>query len=409
MELKTKFQYTYFIHSYKIRDNKYSKYIQRLLKNPKCKLRIFEKHKDIGIYNFFTPKVKNYMFSTFDFTKSKIRRLEELPVETKAAILSKEPCIMFEYDIEKDIQGKAGEQKGIFFKIRKVEIVCFNTGICMLSLKTDIENSEYFSDVLNFNYKFNKLNSEEALVDYDKIRIQTDKFEGALTFKKFIDELTGGNLAEVGNIDTQEYLTFAYTCIDQSYWSNAMDFERIKSDYIKYVKVLPNDNSVSYSSFGMTKIIDKWNYAKLGITKSGVTLLTSSIDLNNYTVLPQDFENQYLYAYMLLSYMKIYLRMIKLEFRQKVNIKSTRKKLLQFTKELWIQEITNDDIGTLYYHNLKEVLELDNLYFKVKNQYDLVYKELNVEKNIKTNVIITIILVTTLILNIVSYFALIKK
>ena len=221
--------------------------------------------------------------------------------------------------------------------------------------------------------------------------------------------MTGGNLAEVGNIDTQEYLTFAYTCIDQSYWSNAMDFERIKSDYIKYVKVLPNDNSVSYSSFGMTKIIDKWNYAKLGITKSGVTLLTSSIDLNNYTVLPQDFENQYLYAYMLLSYMKIYLRMIKLEFRQKVNIKSTRKKLLQFTKELWIQEITNDDIGTLYYHNLKEVLELDNLYFKVKNQYDLVYKELNVEKNIKTNVIITIILVTTLILNIVSYFALIKK
>ncbi|MCI8587269.1 MAG: hypothetical protein HFJ49_01490 [Clostridia bacterium] len=409
MELKTKFQYTYFIHSYKIRDNKYSKYIQRLLKNPKCKLKIFEKHKDIGIYNFFTPKVRNYMFSTFDFTKSKIRRLEELPVETKAAILSKEPCIMFEYDIEKDIQGKAGEQKGIFFKIRKVEIVCFNTGICMLSLKTDIENSEYFSDVLNFNYKFNKLNSEEALVDYDKIRIQTDKFEGALTFKKFIDELTGGNLAEVGNIDTQEYLTFAYTCIDQSYWSNAMDFERIKSDYIKYVKVLPNDNSVSYSSFGMTKIIDKWNYAKLGITKSGVTLLTSSIDLNNYTVLPQDFENQYLYAYMLLSYMKIYLRMIKLEFRQKVNIKSTRKKLLQFTKELWIQEITNDDIGTLYYHNLKEVLELDNLYFKVKNQYDLVYKELNVEKNIKTNVIITIILVTTLILNIVSYFALIKK
>ena len=409
MELKTKFQYTYFIHSYKIRDNKYSKYIQRLLKNPKCKLKIFEKHKDIGIYNFFTPKVRNYMFSTFDFTKSKIRRLEELPVETKAAILSKEPCIMFEYDIEKDIQGKAGEQKGIFFKIRKVEIVCFNTGICMLSLKTDIENSEYFSDVLNFNYKFNKLNSEEALVDYDKIRIQTDKFEGALTFKKFIDELTGGNLAEVGNIDTQEYLTFAYTCIDQSYWSNAMDFERIKSDYIKYVKVLPNDNSVSYSSFGMTKIIDKWNYAKLGITKSGVTLLTSSIDLNNYTVLPQDFENQYLYAYMLLSYMKIYLRMIKLEFIQKVNIKSTRKKLLQFTKELWIQEITNDDIGTLYYHNLKEVLELDNLYFKVKNQYDLVYKELNVEKNIKTNVIITIILVTTLILNIVSYFALIKK
>lgn len=409
MELKTKFQYTYFIHSYKIKENKYNKYIQRLLKNPNCKLRIFEKHKDIGIYNYFTPKMRDYMFNTFNFTKTKLRKLEELPIETKSAILAKEPCIMFEYDIEKDIQGKAEERKGIFFKIRKIEIICFNTGICFLNLKTDIENSEYFSDVLNFNYKFNQLNSEESLVDYDKIRIQTDKFEGALPFKKFIEELTGSNLIEYRNIDTQNYLTFGYTCIDQIYWRNALDFEKIKSDYIRYVKILPNDNSVAYNSFGMTKVIDKWNYAKLGMTKAGVTLFASSIDLNNYTVLPQEFENQYLYTYILLSYMKIYLKFIKMEFKQRTNIKATRKKFLQFTKDLWIQEITNEDIGTLYYQDLKEVLELDSMYLKVKNQYDIFYKELNVEKNIKTNIVITVVLVMSLILNILSYIALIKK
>lgn len=409
MELKTKFQYTYFIHSYKIKENKYNKYIQKLLKNSRCTLKIFEKNKDIGIYNFFTPKVRDYMFGTFNFTKAKIKRLEDLPIETKSAILAKEPCIMFEYDIEKDIQGKAEDPKGIFFKIRKLEIVCFNTGICFLTIKTNIENSEYFSDVLNFNYKFNKLNSEEALVDYDKIRIQTDKFEGALTFNKFIEELTGNNLVDPINIDTHNYLTFGYTCIDQSYWSNVMDFEKIKSDYIKYVKVLPNDNSVSYSSFGMTKIIDKWNYAKLGITKSGVTLLASSIDLNNYTVLPQDFENQYLYTYILLTYMKIYLKLIKTEFKLRINIKGTRKKLVQFTKELWIQEITDDDIGTLYYQSLKEVLELDSIYFKVKNQYDLIYKECNLEKNMKTNIIIAVVVVSSLILNLWSYIMLMKN
>lgn len=409
MELKTKFQYTYFIHSYKIKENKYNKYIQKLLKNPKCTLKIFEKHKDIGIYNYFTPKIRDYMFSTFNFTKTKMRKLEELPIETKSAILSKEPCIMFEYDIEKDIQGKAETPRGIFFKIRKIEIICFNAGICFVILKTDIENSENFSDVLNFNYKFNKLNSEEALVDYDKIRIQTDRFEGALTFNRFIEELTGSNLIELRNIDTQKYLTFAYTCIDQSYWRNALDFEKIKSDYIRYVKILPNDNSVAYNGFGMTKVIDKWNYAKLGMTKEGVTLFASSIDLNNYTVLPQEYENQYLYTYILISYMKVNLKLIKTEFKQRTNIKSTRRKFLQFTKDLWIQEITNDDIGTIYYQDLKEVLELDSMYLKVKNQYDLFYKELNVEKNVKTNIIITAVLVMSLILNILSYIALIKR
>lgn len=409
MELKTKYQYTYFIHSYKIKENKYNKYIQKLLKNEKCKLKIFEKHKDIGIYNYFSSKVKDYMFSTFNFTKAKIKRLEELPLETKSAVLAKEPCIMFEYEIPKDIQGKTEEQRGIFFKIRKMEIICFNTGICFLNLKTDLENSEYFADVLNFNYKFNKLNTEEALVDYDKIRIQTDAFEGALTFRKFIEELAGGNLVEVGNIDTNNYLTFSYTCIDQSHWSNVMDFEKIKSDYIKYVKILPNDNNVAYNSFGLMKIIDKWNYARLGMTKEGVTLLASSIDMNNYTILPQEYENQYLYTYIFVSYMKIYLKSMKTEFKQKSNIKNTRKKFLQFTKDVWIQEITNDDIGTLYYKNLREVLELDSIYMKVRNQYDIFYKELNVEKNIKTNVIITVILVITLILNIISYIMIIKN
>ena len=213
----------------------------------------------------------------------------------------------------------------------------------------------------------------------------------------------GGNLVEATNIDTHNYLTFGYTCIDQSHWSSIMDFEKIKSDYIKYVKVLPNDDCACYNSYGMTKVIDKWKYAKLGITKAGVTLLASSIDLNNYTVLPQEFENQYLYTYVLLSYMKIYLQEIKADFRQNTNIKNTRKKFLQFTKDLWIQDITNDDIGTLYYQDLKEVLELENMYVKVKNQYDLFYKELNLEKNEKTNKIMTVMLVISLILNIISY------
>ena len=38
MELKTRYQYTYFIYPYVIEQNKYSKYLQNLLRNKKCTL-----------------------------------------------------------------------------------------------------------------------------------------------------------------------------------------------------------------------------------------------------------------------------------------------------------------------------------------------------------------------------------
>ena len=78
------------------------------------------------------------MFNSFNWNKTKLARLDELPLDTKAAILAKNPCTIFEYTIKKDIQGKISEKNGIFFKIPKIEIICFNTGICFLSIKTNI-------------------------------------------------------------------------------------------------------------------------------------------------------------------------------------------------------------------------------------------------------------------------------
>lgn len=409
MELKTKFQYTYFIYPYMVKESRYTRYIQKLLKNTRCTLRIFEKTKDSGLYSYFNPKIRNYMFSTFNFNKTKLKKLEELPEDTRAAVLAKIPCIIFEYNLAKDIQGKTSLQEGIFFKIQKLEIICFNTGICFLNIKTNVEDSQNFSDILNFNYKFRSINSDEALTDFDNIRIQTDSFDDIKTFRKFISELTGTNLIEVNNIDidTQKFLTYSYTCIDQTNWSDTSQFENIKSNYIKYVKILSNDNNAIYNNSNM-KIIEKWNYAKLGLTKLGVTLFTSSIDINNYTVLPHEYENQYLYTYILILYMKIYLKVINSEFKTGTNINKTRKKFIDFTKNIWIQEMTNDDIGTLYYHNLKEVLELDNIYLDLKNKYDILYKELNIEKNMRANAIIVIILGISLVFNVLNYIALLK-
>ena len=83
-----------------------------------------------------------------------------MDLKMKATLLSKKYCNVFEYILDKDIPGKLGEKDGIFFDINKVEIVCFNTGICFLLMKTVLDTGSSFSDVLNFNYKFRDIQSK---------------------------------------------------------------------------------------------------------------------------------------------------------------------------------------------------------------------------------------------------------
>ena len=403
MELKTKYQYTYFIYPFAIKESKYTKYLLKLLKDENCKLRIFRKDKDLDLYSYFSHRARNYMFSSFNLSKTKLAKLEELPLDTKAAILAKNPCTIFEYTIKKDIQGKTAERNGIFFKITKIEIICFNTGICFLCIKTNIEESDKFSDLLNFNYKFRDINQEFAnLNNYDNIRVQTDYFDDVRSFKEFIEDLTGPTAESIKlEIDTERFFTYSYVCIDQENWNNANEFDKIRNSYIKYLNILPSDNSVNFSKDEM-KVISKWNYAKLGITKQGVTLFSSSCDMNNFTLFPQEFQEQYLYTYILALYTKIYLKKINLEFKQGIQLKKTRKEFIKFTETLWINEVTLQDTGSLFNQYLKDVLELKNMYFDTKNKYDILYKEMNIEKSAKNNALIVLLLLAAVAINIIN-------
>ncbi|MCI8273131.1 MAG: hypothetical protein HFJ55_03500 [Clostridia bacterium] len=400
MELKTKYQYTYFIYPYVIKEAKYSKYLLRLLKDKNCKLRIFRKDKDLDIYSYFSHRVRDYMFNSFNLSKTRLLKLDELPLDTKAAILAKNGCTIFEYTMEQDIQGITAERDGIYFKIPKIEIICFNTGICFLCIKTNISGSNQFTDVLNFNYKFRDINQEYSnMKNYDNIRVQTDYFSDVKYFKEFIRNLTGSNIEAMKlDINTERFLTYSYTCIDQEGWNSNNEFEKIKENYMKYLNILSSDNSINYSREDM-KIISKWKYAKLGVTKQGVTLFCSSCDINNYTVFPQEFQDQYLYTYILAMYMKIYLKKINLEFRQEKKIKKTRKEFIKFTQNLWINEVTQEDTGALYYQYLKDVLELYTIFDDTKNKYDILYKELNIERNSRVNAAIIALLALTLCIN----------
>lgn len=410
MELKTNYQYTYFIHPFVIKDGKYQKYILKMLKDKNCNLKIFQKEKDLKLYKYFLPKMRELLFSSFSYGNSKIKKLEELPIETRAALLAKNPCNIFEYTIKKDIQGKLEQNNGIFFTIQKIEIICFSTGICFLSFKTNIEEYEEFANVLNFNYKFRDINNEIAnLENYDNIRIQTDSFADTKTFQDFIYEIAGPNTeATKLNIETERFLTYSYVCVNQDAWNSNHHFDEIKYQFIKYANILPADSSRDYE-YEKIETFSKWKYAKLGLTKLGMTLFSSSSDMNNYTILPEEYENQYFYTYILNLYKKIYLKKIELDFKDITKIKKARKKFVEFTKNLWIQEITEDETGSLLNHKLQEVFELDKLYSEVKNKYDILYKELNIEKEKKTSIIIAVVLMISLVLNVLNFMVLMSK
>ena len=166
---------------------------------------------------------------------------------------------------------------------------------------------------------------------------------------------------------------------------------------------MSNDNNTNSLIKENSKVIATSKYAKIGLSKLGVNLLSSDCDINNYTVLPTEFENQYFYIYILSLYLKVYLKKLNYEFKEGKEIEKTRKKFIDFTKNLWIQEITSEDIGSLYYTYLKDVLEIEKIYNDVKNKYNILYSELKIEKNEKMSGFIFLILIVTLITNIINF------
>lgn len=408
MELKMNYQYTYFVHPFVVKESKFQKYIQSLLRNKNFKLRVFQKSKDIELYNYFSPKTREMLFSGFAHSKSKLEKLEALPDDTKSAILSKYPCTIFEYKLEEDIQGKTVEDKGIFFKIQKIEVICFNSGICFFIMKTNVEDSKDFADILNFNYKFRDIKQENVLNNYDKIYLQTSTFSDVSKLTEFIKSITGSDIETMKlDIDTQRFLTYSYVCIDREAWNSNKNFEDIEYNFVKYANFLAADNSVDLKQNKAVEF-SQWKYAKFGFTKQGVVLFTSSSDINNFTDLPDKFENEYFYTYILNLYKKIYLKKLETEFKKSSNLKVTRKKFIEFTKNLWVLDITEDEIGSNINYRLSKVFELDKLYYEIKTKYDILYKEMNIEKNSKGIIFVTIILVISLIFNVLNYVEMIK-
>ncbi len=397
MELKTRYQYTYFIYPYVIEEKNYSKYLLKLLKDKKCTMKKFDIAKDLSIYQNFLPNIRKFMFWSFNYTKQQMRELESLDNELKANILSKYPCTMFDYNIKQNVQGKVQNEDGIYFDITKVELICFNTGICFLLFKTiiDGENNK-FSDVVNFNYKFRDITSKaDELKEFENIKIQTSIFKDSKDIIKFIKDITGNtSLAEDLNIDQERFITYSYACISQEDWNDNVDIKTIEKLFFKFFKVLPAHKELNdiITEDYFNKLPNS-KYIKYGFSNVGTALLTSDIAVDNYTKLPFRFENEQLYLYILCLYKKFYLAKVNYELDRK----DCQQEFLSFTKNFLIEEVSNDETESCLEKNWSEKLDIDRMFNKIKNKYDMLYKSTNVEKTkIKQNIIILILIVIML-------------
>lgn len=397
MELKTRYQYTYFIYPYVIEEKNYSKYLLKLLKDKKCTMKKFDIAKDLSIYQNFLPNIRKFMFWSFNYTKQQMRELESLDNELKANILSKYPCTMFDYNIKQNVQGKVQNEDGIYFDITKVELICFNTGICFLLFKTiiDGENNK-FSDVVNFNYKFRDITSKaDELKEFENIKIQTSIFKDSKDIIKFIRDITGNtSLAEDLNIDQERFITYSYACISQEDWNDNVEIKTIEKLFFKFFKVLPAHkelNDIITEDYFNKPPNSK--YIKYGFSNVGTALLTSDIAVDNYTKLPFRFENEQLYLYILCLYKKFYLAKVNYELDRK----DCQQEFLSFTKNFLIEEVSNDETESCLEKNWSEKLDIDRMFNKIKNKYDMLYKSNNVEKTkIKQNIVILILIVIML-------------
>ena len=88
MELKTSYQYTYFIYPFAIKEENYKKYVSNLMKNRNYQIKFFDSFKNVELFKYFVPNVKEKMFQDFTFTTEKINKFEKLSYSYKLKILS---------------------------------------------------------------------------------------------------------------------------------------------------------------------------------------------------------------------------------------------------------------------------------------------------------------------------------
>ena len=226
---------------------------------------------------------------------------------------------------------------------------------------------------------------------------------------ELINQITSINTKQKNNskesLINSQFYTYSYACVETSNWNEKTDFFNIENDFLKFANVLPSNYNSDFNRANIEHnlhIIEKLKYVKTTISNMSSNLMCSGIDTYNYTKLPYEYENQYFYLYILGLYKRLFLMKLNNDFKEYDKIVRMRKKFINFTKEIWNKDITLDDTGMLYTKTLNRTLELEELYNEIQNKYEVIYKQLNIEKNNVYYSVIVILLIFSLIFNTIN-------
>ena len=397
-----KFGYSYFIHPFII-DGKYSKFIMKLMHNKKCKLHFFSREKDAKLYTYFLPKVKELMFWSLDYSPEKVKSFNSMDDGIKNNILSNKPCVVFDYIIKQDIQGKIDSSEYTYFNITKIQIVCFKEKIGFVLIKTQLPEGSTLQDLCNFNYLFRDINvNVKTLRNHEKIKIQAENFSNINEIGSLIDELTDNSQKiKKLNYEPERLLTYSYVCIGQEDWD-----EYIEKEFYKFKNIKPATYNVDATKYEMEHnlySLEDTNNCRYGITKYSTVLLTNDLNSDNVTYLQERFQNEYLYNYIYVLYKELLLRKICNRFK-KNNLEKAKNSFVNYSDELYEENATNSNVGGKLSELWENEININRLYKKAKEKYDIIYKNSGIQKNFIMQKIIIGLLVLLLIVLVAGWF-----
>lgn len=375
MNERIRYAYTYFLHPFQVKNRK--KYLAGLIANKNIQIKLFEKEKDIDLYSYFSNDAKKEFFESFELEKAKRIQIEKMTNNQKINYFSKQKTVYLEYNNSQSFPAKLGEEDGIFFNIEKIEIICFSTGMCFLVMKVQIEDISEFSQILDFNYKFKKINSGNyELKGYESIKIQTNSFENAEEMLQFINLLTTKYSKE------KEMFVYSYICIDSEDWQEKQDTEIIQDNYQKLINVRRSQDKEKLL-YG--NLIYETNYIQVAMSKTGLGVIASSKEDFNYTKLPYYFERQYLYTFIIGLYKK----------------ENIMQNIISSNLEI---NITEDELGIELLKGINKEFQLTKRYENAKQNYQIQQQK----KNKQINQILLVILGISIICNFVNLWILLN-
>jgi hypothetical protein len=376
MELKTKYQYTYFVYPFTVNKDRYESFISGMIIDKNWQIKIFNKSEDVEIDSHFLMSAKNLLFPTINWDQTSIEKFNKKNSKTKAKTLSDLKSCMFEYKIDGNAKGKMEQENSIFFEISKIKLMCFKEGICFLILKVEIDEKEYinFREVLNLNYKFRNITPEYMrLKDYDHIKIQSSRFDTAEDIRQFIKRTCIG-YEDISSEDiySNRLFVYSYVCFDESEWNMHNEFKRIEDEFLKFQYVLPGDYSSEFNqSNKLEHTYSRWKYSIYGFSKMSGVVFSSAEDHFNFTKLPFYFENVYFYIMLYAFYQRIRYMLFLKEIEKTKNKRILKSKLIELINNNNYGQISNSEHGMNLWKNWQESFELKEISDEIQKRFNI--------------------------------------